>query len=138
MTAEAAMVMPWVLLVIAVAVFLMIFQYNRCLMEQDIGILILRGSTLAAEDRQELEQTLAGQAEGMYSEKYFAWNREKVVIRIEKDILRIRQRGYCISLLSGWKLWGGGRVGEATAVFEGSLLDPAKLVRNYQKLTGGR
>ncbi len=132
------MVMPWVLLVIAVAVFLMIFQYNRCLMEQDTGILILRGSTLAGESRQELEQKVAEQAEGMYSEKYFAWNREKAVIRIEKDILRIKQRGYCIFPLSGWKLGGGGRVGEATAAFEGSLLDPAKLVRNYQKLTGGK
>ena len=45
-TVEAAMVMSLVLSVVVMVVYIMFFQYNRCIMEQDVGTLVLKGSTM--------------------------------------------------------------------------------------------
>lgn len=43
-TVEAAMVMPIVVFVIALLIYLGLFQYDRCLREQDMGMQTLRST----------------------------------------------------------------------------------------------
>ena len=61
-TVEAALVMPVVLLGIALVMYLLIFQYDRCLLEQDTGVLALRGSAIQVEDSRERIRWLEQQA----------------------------------------------------------------------------
>ena len=55
-TVEAAMVFPFVMGAVLFTIFMFIFQYDRCLMEQDIGMLVLYASNLSMEDG---EKTMA-------------------------------------------------------------------------------
>ena len=45
-TVEAAMVLSITLSAILLIIYLLFFQYNRCLMEQDMGTLALRGAVM--------------------------------------------------------------------------------------------
>ncbi len=138
MTVEAALILPIVFLTVLLVIFLLIFQYNRCLMEQDIGILALRGTTLTAADREELAQRLVWQEAALYREKYLAWSSDKAEIHIEKNIVKVKQRGYCTFPFPHWSLWEGGSVWETTTAFENHIQEPAAFVRNCQELIGGK
>jgi hypothetical protein len=51
-TVEAALVLPVVLWIFLFLIYQMLFQYDRCLMEQDIGIVALRGSMMQQENKE--------------------------------------------------------------------------------------
>ena len=55
-TVEAALVLPVVIGAILFVIYMMLFQYDRCLLEQDIGGIALWGSIVEASDTAELEQ----------------------------------------------------------------------------------
>ena len=69
-TVEAAMVMPIVLWVVLFVIYLLFFQYNRCLTDQDVGVLVLRGSILQEESPKERIKKIRGYAEQIYDDKY--------------------------------------------------------------------
>ena len=53
-TVEAALVLPLVTGAILFVIYTMLFQYDRCLLEQDIGALALWGSLAEASDTAQL------------------------------------------------------------------------------------
>ena len=83
-TVEAAMVMPIVLWVVLFVIYLLFFQYNRCLTDQDVGVLVLRGSILQEESPKERIKKIRGYAEQIYDDKYIAWDSGEIGLRIEK------------------------------------------------------
>ena len=57
-TVEAALVFPTALGTVLFIVYMLLFQYDRCLMEQDLGALALWGSRVEAEDSEELQNLI--------------------------------------------------------------------------------
>ena len=72
-TAEAAFIMPIVFGTLLFMVYLFLYQYDRCLLEQDIGAMALWGSLVEVSDTIELEQKTQERMAGLYKEKYVAW-----------------------------------------------------------------
>jgi len=85
-TVEAALVLPVVIGAILFVIYMMLFQYDRCLLEQDIGGIALWGSIVEASDTAELEQKVrqleaAAKAEPIPAE----------IVPDEETIRRIRE-----------------------------------------------
>lgn len=127
-TVEAAMVLPIVLGTIVAVVYLLIFQYNRCLMEQDVGALALRGAVMQTQDGKERIRLMRQDAEGFYKEKYIAWRSGEVKLRQEKGRLYAEWSGEM-------ELPFCERFSVQTS-YENHIVSPIFFVRNYRKLRG--
>lgn len=68
-TLEAVLVLPLVLGVIGVVLFLLVYQYDRLLLEQDLGMLSVRVSSFAV-PWEETEQEFTRLQKGVAKEKY--------------------------------------------------------------------
>uniref|UniRef100_UPI004056D89D TadE/TadG family type IV pilus assembly protein n=1 Tax=Acetatifactor sp. TaxID=1872090 RepID=UPI004056D89D len=134
-TVEAAMVLPMVCVVVLFIVYLWFFQYNRCVMEQDAGVLALRGVAMQTENQEERMMNLRNQANGMNREKYIAWECNEAELKIGNGVVEVVQSGR--NLMS----FGIAGLGEQEAMlnvsFENHLLNPVSFVRNYRKIMGG-
>lgn len=135
-TVEAAMVLPMVFGVILVIVYLLFFQYNRCLQEQDMGILALRGRTLQAENNEERIRQLREQADNLYDDKYVAWERGEIELKLEKGTINVKQSSRII--FPFWRMNYVNRSWDTTTEYENSIISPASFIRNYRKVIGGQ
>lgn len=128
-TVEAALVFPMVLAEIVLVIYLLIFQYDRCLMEQDLGVLALRGMVLQAEDNQDRIQELERQEQSMDTQKYLAWERGELEMKIERGILHVERSGRMEAMNASW---------ESTRDYESHMISPVLLIRSYRRWKGGR
>lgn len=135
-TVEAAMVLPMVLFTIVLIIYLLFFQYNRCLMEQDMGILALRGAALQAEDNEDRMRQLQEQAAGLYSEKYIAWDGGEIALRIEKGKIYAERSGQIKFPFRGGS-FKENQVWTMKAAFENRIISPVSFIRSYRKISGG-
>lgn len=134
-TVEAAMLMPIVCVVILLVVYLWFFQYNRCLMEQDVGALALRGAVMQTEDNEERMENLRSQADAIYRDKYVAWKYDEAELEIGHGTVSVKQTG---GIQIPFGIPGSNEtMAEYAAICENHLLNPVIFVRSYRKLTGG-
>lgn len=134
-TVEAAMVLPMIMIFILWMIYLWFFQYNRCLMEQDAGVLALQGAALQSEDNEERIRQLRKIADQVYGEKYIAWESGEPELKIEKGTIYVKQKGR-IRFPFG-ELIPGTASAEATAAYENDIISPVHFIRSYRKITGG-
>lgn len=136
-TLEATLVWPIAFGVIVLLVYIAFFQYNRCLMEQDMGILALRGCTALAEEKEEVMQALMDEAAGIYTDKYILWEGSNVKIRLEKGMVKVAQEG---ELYFPFGSFNGNVQSRwyAAAEYENRRLEPVSFIRLYRKVTGGK
>lgn len=137
-TAEAALVLSVTIGVIVLMVYIILLQYDRCLLELDMGALSLKGCTMQAENRNDLLQKLEAYKHEIYADKYVAWDREEICIVLSGDTVKVEQKGALrfpfkgITGRSGEVLW------EAAVVYENRRISPVSLLRTYRKLIGGK
>lgn len=136
-TVEAAMVMPIVIFTIVMLVYLLFFQYNRCLMEQDMGALALKGCSIQEDDKEALMQTLGYYANKTDKDKYVMWNMNDAEIKLETDKIEVLQKGGLIFPFSGFMKEVDTRW-DTVAVYKNQRINPVDFIRMYSKLTGGR
>lgn len=76
------MILPFVIWVIGLVIYLMLFQYNRCLMEQDLGMVLLRAGSFTVPVQ---EQTMyaAALCDGINQEKYLACDTAPVSANVQ-------------------------------------------------------
>lgn len=135
-TVEAAMVLPMVLGVIVLIVYLLFFQYDRCLQEQDMGILALRGSVLQTENQEERASRMRIQVEQVNKEKYIAWEYGTIEWKLEKGTVNVKQNSY-VKFPFGGRNYGS-HTWTSTVAYRNQILSPVSFVRNSRKLIGGR
>lgn len=114
--------MPVVLTGIALVMYLLIFQYDRCLLEQDTGVLALRGSAIQVEDSRERIRLLEQQAVQQNEQKYLMYDGGEAVMRLEKGVLTVEREG-CVL----------GKNRKIKAVYSHHVLSPVTFVRQYHK-----
>lgn len=135
-TVEAAMVLPMVFSVVIIIIYMMFFQYNRCLMEQDIGILVLRGSILPEDNKDRLLKMLQKEAQRIDDNKLVAWENGEIEVKIEKNRLKISQSGKLKFPFHGFGI-GGEHIWNTRVEYENERIEPTSFIRNYRKLAGG-
>ena len=138
-TVEAALVLPLVINVMLLVTYLFCFQYDRCLLEQDMGALALWSSVTASgytDDTESLNMLLAQRAADVYQGKYVAWKNTNVEIRLEKNQISVSGSGELTFPIPEWNLWSDSSHWEAKTSFQNSRLSPVFYIRQYRKLKG--
>lgn len=138
-TVEAALVLPLVMGAMIMGLYFFCYQYNRCLLEQDMGSLMIRSCEIAAEnvDRtDEIRRDIKLRAEELNLNKYVAWEMTALNIKLEKNHISLTGQGQLTFPVPGWNLWNHNNVWEAKVSYEGSRLSPVFYIRQYRKLHG--
>ena len=138
-TVEAALVLPLVISAVLLATYLFCFQYDRCLLEQDMGGLALWSSAAASgysENTEDLNMLLAQRAADVYQGKYVAWKNTNVEIRLEKNQVSVSGSGELRFPMPEWNLWNDSSLWEAKKSFQNSRHSPVFYIRQYRKLKG--
>ena len=92
-TVEAAVLYPIVLGVIVLMTYLLFFQYDRCLLEQDMGRAAVRSGSRWMQKKEELNRQLQEKDMFFDTEKYIAWESELPVWKLEKNQVTVEQTG---------------------------------------------
>lgn len=136
-TVEAALVLPLVTGALILTVFLFVFQYDRCLLEQDMNMLAVCAGTATAESREELETIVKRKASEVFMDKYVAWEMNELQVTVKGDKVSVRGGG-CLTLpLPEWNFFVKENVWGARTLRETLRISPADYIRLYRKITGG-
>lgn len=136
MTVEAALLFPIILGVILLVICLLFFQYDRCLMEQNTGVLAMRGCTFQMSDKKALVSELLSVSR-QRDECYLAWEMKEADICFKGNEISVCRKGYLKFPISG--IWDGqtGMQGKWEAQYRNYRICPVHFIRNYRKITGG-
>lgn len=132
------MVLTMVMGVIIWLIYLMFFQYDRCLADQDMGALALKGCSVQAEDKEALMRELEAYAAQIDGEKYIAWDSGSIEIVLQENKVRVAQKSILQFPFSGISLGNGEAEWKSESVFENRRISPVAFLRNYRKITGGK
>ena len=92
-TVEAAILYPIILSVILLMTYLLLFRYDRCLLEQDIGkATVLSGSKWTL-TKEQLNDYMQKKALHFDEEKYIAWENEDPLWNLEKNDVILEKAG---------------------------------------------
>lgn len=138
MTVEAVLVMPMVLGVIVLTIYLLFFQYDRCLMEQNAGILAMRGCTLQASDRDSLAKKLYCLIGREDDAVYLAWEMEPVQVTLRGNRVSVERCGYLRFPFDGLGFGIGSGKWDNSVRFQNHRIAPMSFIRYCRKLTGGK
>lgn len=133
-TVEAALIIPLVMAVIIFLMYMMFYQYNRCLMEQDLGVLLIKGSVWEVESAKDRVQSISANEEKRNYDKYLIWEKGVVTAVQEKGKLTVSQRGQLMFPFAGWQIKGADRVWMSEAEYKSKLLSPTFFVRSCRKI----
>lgn len=133
-TVEAASILPIALGVMLCVVYLLLFQYNRCLMEQDLGAMAMWGSSVDVEGTEDLEEKTKERMAGMYREKYAAWDFTVLDASLEKNSFSAEASGQLTFPVPGMNFWSGENIWETKAGFSFQRLSPVTFIRLCRRL----
>lgn len=138
-TVEAALILPLVMGAMIMGLYLFCYQYDRCLMEQDVGSLLIYSCALATENAdstEEIKESIEFRAGELNHKKYAAWKLTSLDIKIEKNHISLTGQGQLTFPVPGWNLWNKDNVWEARVSYGSSRLSPVFYIRQYRKLHG--
>lgn len=136
---EAALVLPLVMSAMMMGIYLFCYQYDRCLLEQDMGSLMIWSSAIATEnagESGEIKENLQARASNINLEKYAAWEMTTVDIKLEKNDISLIGRGEIAFPIAGWNRWNDDNLWEAKVQYKCDRLSPVFYIRQYRKLQG--
>lgn len=81
-TVEAALLLPFVMMIIVFMIFLSFYCYDRCILEQCAYAAALRGSSNRFANTQEAYEEAAGAAENLIEGKLFAVREVNTTVRV--------------------------------------------------------
>ncbi len=131
---EAALVMPITIFIITLAVGLFVFQYDRCLLEQDMAAQTLRGAAAEAKTAEELTEKIHLQTTGLYRNKYVAWDIVMFEMKWRKGIIEAAGRGEFHFPFMGWNFWNRQNIWSTDAVYKAHRISPISFIRNCNKV----
>lgn len=127
-TVEAALVFPIAVGVVLFVIYMLLFQYDRCLLEQDMGAAALWGACQDAEGAV-LEEKVRERLAGIYRDKYVAWEITALDALVEKNGFTAQGWGRLTLPVPRWDFGNGGNVWEAGACYRFGRLSPVTFIR---------
>lgn len=133
---EAALILPLVIAAVLLGVSLFVFQYDRCLMEQDMAAQALKAAVAEAKTNEELEEKIQIQTAGLYRNKYVAWDIILLEVKIKKGIIEAVSEGTFRFPMPGWNFWNRENIWSARAGYKAHRIDPVTFIRNCRRVKG--
>ena len=132
-TVEAALVLPVVIAVLLFVIYMMLFQYDRCLLEQDLGGIALWGALVDASDAEELTQKTQKRLGEMYRDKYIAWKITGLNAGLDENKFHVNGAGQLTFPVPNWNIWSSGNVWGTDADYSYSRMSPVSFIRLCHK-----
>lgn len=129
LTVEAALVLPVFIGVLLFIIYMLFFQYNRCLMEQDLEAAALWGSGVAEEDTKALETMIRERMAGMYRDKYIVWRFTELEAELKRNRFMVKGTAQLKLPLSGWNFWSKENIWGSSVSYECRRFSPVTFVR---------
>lgn len=136
-TVEAALVFPMVISVILFVIYMLIFQYDRCLLEQDLGAMALWGSRVETPSGVSLEDLTRQRVAAMYREKYAVWQITALDASLERNCFSVEGAGQLTFPLPGWNFWSRKNVWSTEADYHYDRVSPVTFVRLCHRFLKG-
>ena len=136
-TVEATFILPLVMSAILLEIYLFCFQYDRCLMEQDMGNLVLWCSEIRLENADTVEkqkEKIKSQTGEIYRDKYIAWELTGVDVQLENNRISVIGSGQLIFPVPGWNFWNSINIWEDEVIYESRSISPVFYIRQLRKL----
>lgn len=133
---EAAVILPLAMGAMLLAVSLFVFQYDRCLMEQDLAAQALKAATAEAGTEEELTEKIRLQTAGLYRDKYVAWDFLALEVGVKKGIAGASGKGEFRFPAPGWNFWNGENIWGVQAEYKAHRISPVAFIRNCRRLKG--
>ncbi len=135
-TVEAALIFPLALGTVLFVVYMLLFQYDRCLMEQDLGALAMWGSRVEAESAEEFEKLIQKRLDGIYWEKYAVWKTKDLKVKLERNQFSVTGEGRLTFPIPGFHFWNEDTVWTAEIDFRFYRMSPTDFVRLCNRARG--
>ena len=135
-TVEAAMVLPVIFATTVLLIFIMLFQYNRCVMEQDNGMILIHGSSMDHVTPRERVAGMDVYAGKIRDSKGIFWQERGLHISLQQDRLTVENSGSILYPLAGWQLTRIPEEWTATRSYSCMLADPVFFLRSFRKVSG--
>lgn len=124
--------LPLVMICIGLILWLIVYQYNRCLLEQDLGMLSVRASSFAVSEGEMLPEVEQLEA-GINGEKYLSCVPEPVKAEALAAGLKISGGLSMRNPFLGWN-WVGEDGCKIVTAYENRKLSPVFVIRSHRKL----
>lgn len=128
-TVEASLVLPLVISALMMTFFSFVYQYNRCLMEQETGMLTLYAETLKIQETEDWKDSVNRRAAERNKNTYLFWNHGKLNINLKSNVVEITCEGEFMVPLPEWNLMEDGWEWKAETKRRLTKLSPAEFVR---------
>lgn len=135
-TVEAALILPLVMSAVMMEIFLLMFQYDRCVLEQDVNRMTICAAAVAGDTTEELEQKIRSRMETVSMEKYLAWNMEKFQLEMVRGRVEVNGEGSFELPLPEWNLFTGENAWRAGVRRTAIKISPTDFIRLYRKVGG--
>ena len=123
------MVLPITISAVLVVIFLLIYQYNRCLMEQDAGTMALWGSTVELREDVAAETLIQNKMQERHTEKYVVWENTEWNVALKENEFVVSGEGSLTFPVPGWNIWNNENVWSAKAEYCFDRLDEVRYIR---------
>lgn len=134
-TVESALILPFITCVLVVLLYLLFFQYNRCLLEQDMGSLALKGCSMSGVNKEETGNILRQKAQEIYYDKYIAWEIYDMNVELNGSMVITRcKAALCFPFES--PMDDIGRNWKTEVEYKNERSDATYIIRLYRKLGG--
>lgn len=136
LTVEASFLISIIIGVILLVVYLLFFQYDRCLLEHTTGVLGVRGCTLQITDKESLLVELMEYSE-QKDKRYLAWSMDDVIVQLKGNSVFVKRDGKLRFPFRSLMFWDGDRDWQSSITFRNYRIEPVEFIRNYRKVLGG-
>lgn len=133
-TVEAGLVLSVVFFVFYFVIYIGFYQYNRCLLNQDIYRLLIRAEQAVYLDDAQLIQEIKRQDSEWYYEKYLLCRWKRHEVSVGKGKVKIGKTCIFETGMHLFPMWGKNREWEIGADYTGKRLCPEKIIREYRKI----
>lgn len=136
-TVEAALVIPISISVMLFLICIFFYQYNRCLMEQDLGLLALRAAADLGEEHNKTAEELTSGIRNINRNRYILWKFTSMDMKMEQGRIEVKASGQLAFPLPEWNLLKGRNLWDSATEYKNTRISPTFFIRQYRKLEEG-
>ena len=136
-TVEAALIIPIAISVMFFLIVMFFYQYDRCLMEQDLGMMTLRAAAAMGEKQEEIAEKLQSDMKSFSRKRYILWQFTSMDMKMEHGQIEVEASAKLTFPLAEWNLLRDRNVWNAEAGYKNTRISPVFFIRQYRKLVGG-
>lgn len=131
---EACIIMPLVFYSIIFLMYVGFYQYDKCILQQDVFRMLIRGSQTKFLSNEELAQKMKEEDAQWYYDKYVlcSWNDKKIEVGYGE--ICIKQQAVLNASVPIIMEWTGMEFWDMSMNFSSTRIHPVKTIRSCRKL----